>query len=257
MRKLIPIFLALAMLTACGTEVVTTSDSASATSESAESVVVTTEQPAHSAVPTMTPTATPESKAAVPGQTDISKAVDDVPKKEQLVPMATAAPTASPTPVATEAPAPAKTPAPAAPAVSQPTMTGGSLPLDVATNSDQWWAIDSSDSAYWAVADNINAIRAAGGLGALSVDSGLSSAASSRCEDFVAGGAFDHSGMTTKSEICASGGITSASAVCAAWESSSAHYANIMRTDISSMGIGCWFCYYDGGYFTYWVVTFQ
>ena len=233
MKKLIPIFLALVMLTACGAEAATASDSASATSESAESVVATTEQPAPSAVPAITPTATPESKAAVPGQT------------------------ASPTPVATEAPAPAKTPAPAAPAVSQPTMTGGSLPLDVATNSDQWWAIDSSDSAYWAVADNINAIRAAGGLGSLSVDSGLASAASSRCEDFVAGGAFDHSGMTTKSEICASGGITSASAVCAAWESSSAHYANIMRTDISSMGIGCWFCYYDGGYFTYWVVTFQ
>lgn len=46
------------------------------------------------------------------------------------------------------------------------------------------------------------------------MDGGLSAAADARCESFVAGGAFDHSGMTTRSEICAAGPIGSASSVC-------------------------------------------
>ncbi|MBD5103165.1 MAG: CAP domain-containing protein, partial [Subdoligranulum sp.] len=65
------------------------------------------------------------------------------------------------------------------------------------------------------------------------------------------------SGMVTKSEICASGALGSASAVCSAWQNSPGHYANIMLTDITSMGIGCWFCSIDGNNYTYWVVTFQ
>lgn len=188
MKKLIPIFLALVMLTACGTEGAASSGAASGTAESALSESVAVDAPARiaaSAAPTSTPTAAPESE-----QTASSKTTAKAPIN------ATPAPTDKPAPTTAPAPAPTAVPT-AAPVVSQPTMTGGSLPLDVAANSDQWWAIDSSDSAYWAVADNINAIRAAGGLGALSVDGGLSSAASSRCENFVAGGAFDHSGMTT------------------------------------------------------------
>ena len=251
MKKLIPILLALTLLTACGSkEADAASTSSSATPEStiAESAVdvsssAVSESETLAVVPSDAPETVTPTEAPKPTATPAPTAAP--------TPEPTAAPTAAPTAVPTEAPA-----APAAPA-AQPTMTGGSLPLDVATGSDQWWAIDSSDSAYWAVADNINAIRAAGGLGALSVDGGLSSAASARCETFVAGGAFDHSGMTTKSEICASGGITSASAVCSAWQGSPDHYANIMRTDISSMGVGCWFCYADGGYFAYWVVTFS
>ena len=34
----------------------------------------------------------------------------------------------------------------------------GALPMDPATDGETWWSIDSSDSAYWAVANNINAI---------------------------------------------------------------------------------------------------
>jgi len=98
--------------------------------------------------------------------------------------------------------------------------------------------------------------RAAGGLPALSMDSNLSAIASSRCESFVAGGPFDHSGMVTLSEICAAGPLGSASAACAAWQASETHYANIMRTDISSMGVGCWFCEVDGNRYTYLTVTF-
>ena len=32
----------------------------------------------------------------------------------------------------------------------------GALPMDPATDGETWWSIDSSDSAYWAVANNVN-----------------------------------------------------------------------------------------------------
>lgn len=117
--------------------------------------------------------------------------------------------------------------------------------------------IDSSDSAYWAVQENINAIRAASGLSPLAMDGGLSAAADARCESFVAGGAFDHSGMTTRSEICAAGPIGSASSVCSYWQNSPAHYANITNASFTSMGVGCWFCSTAEGQYTYWTVTFN
>lgn len=104
--------------------------------------------------------------------------------------------------------------------------------------------------------EQINAVRAVGGLPALTMDGNLSAIASSRCEFFVAGGPFDHSGMVTTSEICAAGPLGSASAACAAWQASETHYANIMRTDITSMGVGCWFCDEGGNRYTYWTVTF-
>ena len=47
----------------------------------------------------------------------------------------------------------------------------GALPMDPATDGETWWNIDSSDSAYWAVANNINTMRAEGGLPALTVSS--------------------------------------------------------------------------------------
>ena len=85
----------------------------------------------------------------------------------------------------------------------------------------------------------------------------LSAAADARCESFVAGGPFDHSGMTTRSEICAAGPLGSASAVCTGWQGSPAHYANIMEPSFTSMGVGCWFCSTAEGNYTYWTVTFQ
>ena len=149
------------------------------------------------------------------------------------------------------APAAEPEPAPA------PTPAYGAIPFELAAQTGTWWGIDSSDSAYWAVQENINAMRAAGGLPALSVDGGLSAIASARCQSFVEGGPFDHSGMVTTSEICAAGPLGSASAVCAAWQNSPDHYANIMRTDITSMGIACWFCSFEGNNYTYWTVTFS
>lgn len=110
---------------------------------------------------------------------------------------------------------------------------------------------------YWAVQENINAIRAAAGLSPLAMDGGLSAAADARCESFVAGGAFDHSGMTTRSEICAAGPIGSASSVCSYWQNSPAHYANITNASFTSMGVACWFCSTAEGQYTYWTVTFN
>ncbi|MCM1441564.1 MAG: CAP domain-containing protein, partial [Roseburia sp.] len=167
----------------------------------------------------------------------------------------------APTPVPSEEPAPTATPEPTpepAPAAAPaPAPADGAVPFYLAAGTYKWWKIDSSDSAYWAVQDQINAMRAAGGLPALSMDDGLSATASARCESFVAGGPFDHSGMVTKSEICAAGPLFTASAVCGAWQASEAHYANIIRSDISRMGVGCWFCDVDGNQYTYWTVTFD
>ena len=130
------------------------------------------------------------------------------------------------------------------------------MPFELAAGTDKWWYIDSSDSAYWAVQENINAIRAEAGLPALTMDESLSEAASDRCESFVAGGAFDHSGMTTRSEICARGPLRSASEVCEAWKGSPDHYANIVSPDFTAMGVSCWFCDTADGQYTYWTVTF-
>ena len=164
------------------------------------------------------------------------------------IPEQTAQPEPAPAPEPEPAPAPAPEPA--------PTPAYGAIPFSVAAGTDKWWVIDSSDSAYWAMQEQINAVRAAGGLPALTMDGNLSAIASSRCESFVAGGPFDHSGMVTASEICASGPLGSASAACAAWVASPGHYAQIMRTDLTSMGVGCWFCSYEGNNYTYWTVTF-
>lgn len=118
-------------------------------------------------------------------------------------PVQTATP--APTPEPTQAPTPAPTAEPTAVPTAEPTqapveetvaatpaqvsMSYGAVPFDLAAGTEQWWSIDSSDSAYWAVQENINAIRAAAGLSPLAMDGGLSAAADARCESFVAGGA--------------------------------------------------------------------
>lgn len=184
-------------------------------------------------------------------KSESSPAVTEIPAPESN-------PTAVPTPEPTAAPTPAPTAQPtAAPTPKPAALAYGAVPFDLAAGTEEWWGIDSTDSAYQACADNINAIRAEQGLPALSLNSDLSAAADARCESFVAGGPFDHSGMTTRSEICAQGPLRSAQEVCTAWRGSTAHYNNIMRTDISQMGVGCWFCSTSQGDYTYWVVTFS
>ena len=210
---------------------------------------------------------TPEPESAE--LTELSAATSESAEAEETpAPISTAEPTATPaptpsaTPAATPAPTPAPTPEPTAaptaePAPAQVSMSYGAVPFDLAAGTEQWWSIDSSDSAYWAVQENINAIRAVAGLSPLAMDGGLSAAADARCESFVAGGAFDHSGMTTRSEICAAGPIGSASSVCSYWQNSPAHYANITNASFTSMGVGCWFCSTAEGQYTYWTVTFN
>ena len=244
------ILLAAILLTGCSSK--TATETAEPTAPPETTVVLEAES-----MPSGAPKAseTPEEvKATTTPKTEV------VVEREQAtnVPRATSIPAATPEPTAVPTPEP--TPAPTAVPVAAPaavSMSYGEVPFNLSAGSDQWWQIDSSDSAYWAVQENINAIRAAGCLGALSMSDGLTASANTRCADFVSGGAFDHSGMITKSEICAQGPIGSASAVCSAWQGSADHYANIMRTDISSMGVGCWFCTVDGNNYTYWVVTFE
>lgn len=257
-KSLLALVLVATLMTGCGSKTV---DKPAEPTTTPETMVVVT--------PTADPSATPQAKETPKEETTTS-----TPKTEVVVdtekpadkpkatgePTATPAPTAEPTPAPTEAPTAVPTPVSTAAPVAAPaavSMSYGEVPFNLSAGSDQWWQIDSSDSAYWAVQENINAIRAAGGLGALSMSDGLTASANTRCANFVSGGAFDHSGMITKSEICAQGPIGSASAVCSAWQGSADHYANIMRTDISSMGVGCWFCTVNGNNYTYWVVTFE
>lgn len=129
----------------------------------------------------------------------------------------------------------------------------GALPMDPATDGETWWSIDSSDSAYWAVANNINAMRADGGLPALTVSSSLSSIADSRCEYLIANDVFSHDGATTAEILCS--GATSASAACTGWKNSPSHYSNIMTPGYTQMGIGCIFNTAYG--VEVWCVTFS
>lgn len=234
-RRIALLLLTITLLTACAAVQAPEDETAQVpeptATEQVQAVVEETPQPTAAPAAAQTPAPTPEP-----------------------TPMPTAVSTATSEPVVTPAPTAAPTEAP----VQQVSvsMSYGGVPFDLAAGTEQWWSIDSSDSAYWAVQENINAMRAAGGLAALTMDGGLSAAADSRCESFVAGGPFDHSGMTTRSEICAAGPIGSASSVCSYWQDSPAHYNNIMNSSFTSMGVACWFCSTAEGQYTYWVVTF-
>ena len=129
----------------------------------------------------------------------------------------------------------------------------GTLPMDPATDGETWWNIDSSDSAYWAVANNINAMRAEGGLSALTVSSSLSSIAHDRCVYLIANDVFSHDGATTAEILCS--GATSASAACTGWKNSPSHYSNIMTPGYTQMGIACTFNTAYG--VEVWCVTFS
>lgn len=129
----------------------------------------------------------------------------------------------------------------------------GALPMDPATDGETWWNIDSSDSAYWAVANNINAMRADGGLSALTVSSSLSSIAHDRCVYLIANDVFSHDGATTAEILCS--GATSASAACTGWKNSPSHYSNIMTPGYTQMGIACTFNTAYG--VEVWCVTFS
>lgn len=250
-KALVSTILIAALLTACAQSQVHFADPVDVEKALAESEALAAELAAAGEIDDHTlntVAATPEptpAQAATPEPEGASTPETEPEAEPSMEP--TQAPTSVPQPEPTPDPTPEPAPAPAY----------GAVPFELAAGTEKWWKIDATDSAYWAMQEQINAVRAAGGLPALAMDDGLSAIASARCESFVAGGPFDHSGMTTTSEILAAGPLDSASAACAAWVASDVHYANIMRTDISSMGVGCWFCDTAQGQYTYWTVTFQ
>lgn len=126
----------------------------------------------------------------------------------------------------------------------------GAIPFSLA-NDDTWWAIDQSDSAYWAVLNNINSMRAAGGLSALSPSSSLDAIANSRCDYQLVNDTLSHDGAQSPEILAQS--QKSASEVCSAWQNSPSHYAVIMNPNFTQIGI-C--CYFEIGGKTIWCCTF-
>ena len=126
----------------------------------------------------------------------------------------------------------------------------GAIPFSLASNGN-WWEIDQSDSAYWAVLNNINAMRAAGGLSALSPSSSLDAIADSRCDYQLVNDTLSHDGAQTPEILAQS--QKSASEVCTGWQNSPSHYAVIMNPNFTQIGI-C--CYFEIGGKTIWCCTF-
>lgn len=126
----------------------------------------------------------------------------------------------------------------------------GAIPFSNA-NDGTWWYIDQADSPYWAVLNNINAMRAAGGLSALSASSSLDSIAYSRCDYQLKNNTLSHDGAQTPEILAQS--QKSASEVCTGWQNSPSHYAVIMNPNFTQIGI-C--CYFEIGGKTIWCCTF-
>jgi protein containing cell adhesion domain protein len=135
-------------------------------------------------------------------------------------------------------------------AASSSSFEYGAIPFSLA-NDDTWWAIDQSDSAYWAVLNNINSMRAAGGLSALSPSSSLDAIADSRCDYQLVNDTLSHDGAQTPEILAQS--QKSASEVCTGWQNSPSHYAVIMNPNFTQIGI-C--CYFEIGGKTIWCCTF-
>lgn len=136
-------------------------------------------------------------------------------------------------------------------AVASSSFEYGAIPFSLASNGN-WWGIDQSDSAYWAVLNNINAMRAAGGLSALSPSSSLDAIADSRCDYQLVNDTLSHDGAQTPEILAQS--QKSASEVCTGWQNSPSHYAVIMNPNFTQIGI-C--CYFEIGGKTIWCCTFS
>ena len=128
----------------------------------------------------------------------------------------------------------------------------GALPFSLAAQTHTWWYIDSTDSAYRAVLNNMNAYRAAAGVAPLSVDANLSAIADQRTADMIVAGYISHEGYQT-SEIVAQN-YPSAQDVVYGWATSPDHYAAMTNPNFTICGIGCSFEESGGAY---WCVTFQ
>lgn len=235
-----------------------------------------TEDAAPAAEPvTVTATATPETAPAVE-LTEGDLTADSLPQTdddqtqptaepeqaETENPVPTPAPTAAPTPEpaveqpATQADSSAETPAAAGDTTQSITPAAssgfayGAIPFSLA-NDNCWWSIDQTDDAYWAVLNNINAMRTAGGLSALSANSSLDAIADSRCDYQLVNNTLSHDGAQTPEILAQS--QQSAAEVCTGWQNSPSHYAVIMNPSFTQIGI-C--CYFEIGGKTIWCCTF-
>ena len=149
----------------------------------------------------------------------------------------------------TEQPADSADTAAEAPATAASTAYGA-IPFSLAAGTQEWWHIDSTDDAYWATLENINAYRAAVGVAPLTVDSGMSNIAYQRTLDMVRSGVMSHDGYQT-AEIIAQN-YNSAQSVVDAWAASPGHYAAMTDPNYTVCGIACEF---EEGGATYWCVT--
>ena len=193
----------------------------------AEPLAAPTVEP--SATPTVAPTATPTvAPTATPTTTP------------------TAAPTAAPTPEPTQAPTPQPTPLP----TPEPTQAPS---VDYATE----------------VLNLVNQIRAEAGVGPLSLDTSLCQAANARSVEISQENQFSHtrpngtscftifdeygiSYMSAGENIAA--GYATPAEVVEGWKNSPGHYANMIDSSFSKLGVG----YYNSGsgYGTYWTQLF-
>jgi uncharacterized protein YkwD len=111
------------------------------------------------------------------------------------------------------------------------------------------------------VVRQVNAERAAAGLGALKVDSDLTAAACVRAKEISTSGNFSHtrpdgsSCFTVSSKVFGENiamGYSTADKVMAAWMNSSGHRANILRSSFGSIGV----CAYSVNGVVYWAQEF-
>lgn len=130
----------------------------------------------------------------------------------------------------------------------------GYLPFSAIAGSETWWAIDRSDDAYWAVVNNINAMRAAAGVAPLTANGSLDAIAESRCDYMIVNG-MTHDGAQT-SEIIAQN-YPSASTVCEGWRTSPSHYAALTNASFTQIGVGASLCNWNGMQGAYWCVCFS
>lgn len=128
--------------------------------------------------------------------------------------------------------------------------------------------VQSQDALAVEVLRLVNVERAKAGLGALTLDSGLSSVAKKHSEDMKNNNYFDHTNLkgqspfdrlknagisyTTAGENIAMGQKTAQSVV-SGWMNSSGHRANILNKNFGKMGLGTAKTY-SGGY--YWTQIF-
>ena len=123
--------------------------------------------------------------------------------------------------------------------------SGSAAPAESESGGHGHWTLYGDGDCFRA----INSLRASLGLGELTWDSGLGDIAAARCRQIMDD--FSHNGMTAP-EICAMGTPDGASTV-AAWQGSSAHYAQMVYPDYTRCAVAH---AYDGDGCHYWVATF-